>query len=125
MGIYLSLFSSILFALLVVSSICSRLKKWRMKKEGYFVHWQPDGAESGCVFYDEGEKRLEFDFGFYQGEQFKPIVYVPVDTDWEKVMPDWAKQRKHEIMSKITKHFQWKCEDASNLSQCYWREGKK
>jgi hypothetical protein len=91
MGIYLSLFSSVLFALLIVSSIRSRYKKRQMQKEGYFVHWQPDGAESGRVFYEEDEKRLEFDFDFYQGEQFKPIVYVPAAAQWEKVMPNWAK----------------------------------
>ena len=92
-------------------------------RKGYCVYWRPDGEESGTLFYEEGDKRLEFDVYFYKGEKFAPIVAVPSNGQWKQVMPDWVKNRKDEVVLRMRKHFRWKIEDTTDLSKCWWREG--
>lgn len=94
-----------ILALIILGAIVK--ERWRRRKEGYFVYLQ-GGAEDGTVMYNEGGKLIELYF-----DRLKSIIYVPSDAKWKRVMPDWAKTRKAEIMRRIKKHIGgWKYEES-------------
>ena len=107
---------------LVFISVTERRAKKAMLKAGYYVHWQTEGPESGTLFYEEGDNCIKYDLYFYHGEKFAPVVYVPSNGQWNQKMPEWVKDRKNEVVTRIRKHFQWPCEDTTDLSRCWWRE---
>ena len=69
------------------------------KKRGYYVD-SSGGAEEGTVIYHEGEHTLDLYF-----QRYPNIIYVPTDAAWQEQMPDWAKDRKTEIMERIKSHY--------------------
>ena len=54
------------------------------------------GPDGGIVVYIEGEKRLVL---LYSRE--KDVVFVPADSKWKQVMPEWARDRKNEIVARV------------------------
>jgi hypothetical protein len=69
----------------------------RRKKEGYFAYTS-GGAQEGILIYNEGGKILQLYFS-----QPKDTIYIPTDPKWKEIMPDWARERKDEIVAKIKK----------------------
>ena len=72
-------------------------EKWRRKKEGYYAYTS-GGAEDGVLIYNESGKILQLYFN-----RPKDTIYVPTDAKWREIMPDWARERKDEIVSRIKK----------------------
>jgi hypothetical protein len=70
-------------------------ERLRRKKEGYYVY-KRGGAEDGILVYDEGGKTLNLYFS-----RSKDTIYVPSDTKWKELMPEWAKEKKGVIMRRI------------------------
>jgi hypothetical protein len=70
-------------------------EKLRQKKEGYHVY-KRGGADDGIVVYDEGGKTLSLYFN-----RKEDTIYVPSDTKWKELMPEWAKERKTLIMHRV------------------------
>ncbi|HLO01015.1 MAG TPA: hypothetical protein VK208_21345 [Pyrinomonadaceae bacterium] len=69
----------------------------RRKKEGYYAYTS-GGAQEGVLIYNEGGKILQLYFS-----QPKDTIYIPTDPKWKEIMPDWARERKDEIVTKIKK----------------------
>jgi hypothetical protein len=70
-------------------------ERWRRKNEGYYV-FKRGGAENGVVIYDEGGQTLQLYF-----DRRRDTIYVPSDATWTEIMPSWAKERKHEVVTRI------------------------
>jgi len=69
--------------------------RWRDEREGFRVE-SYSGPDGGIVVYIEGEKRLVL---LYSRE--KDVVFVPADSKWKQVMPEWARDRKNEIVARV------------------------
>lgn len=54
------------------------------------------GAEDGDLIYHEGGGILRFYF-----RRRSHTIYVPTNSKWREVMPDWAKQDRESIMKRI------------------------
>ena len=63
--------------------------------EGYHTYMS-GGAEDGDLVYKERDKTLRLYF-----RRRTHTIYVPSDTKWIEVMPDWAKEQKGSIMQRI------------------------
>jgi hypothetical protein len=63
--------------------------------EGYYTYMS-GGAEDGDLVYKERDKTLRLYF-----KRRIHTIYVPSDTKWTEVMPDWAKGQKGSIMQRI------------------------
>jgi hypothetical protein len=72
-------------------------EKWRRRREGYYAYTSGGGQE-GVLIYNEGGKILQLYFS-----RLKDTIYIPTDPTWKEVMPDWARERKDEIVSRIKK----------------------
>lgn len=101
-GLILYLFKaenrSILFGVgVAVIGIAILVVKERLRriKEGYYVY-KRGGAEDGILVYDEGGKTLSLYFS-----RKKNTIYVPSDTKWRELMPEWAKEKKGLIMLRV------------------------
>ena len=85
-------FAALLYVFLL---IYSKRALARRKRLGYYV-----SVRGGVwtVEYIEGEKRLllHFEMGIPTD-----ILYVPSERDWLRDMPDWAKDRREEILVRI------------------------
>ena len=67
------------------------------KKRDFYID-KSGGAEDGFIVYHEGEKSLKVYF-----DRAQDTIYVPSDAKWKEIMPEWAKERKHEIVDRIKK----------------------
>jgi len=72
-------------------------EKWRRRREGYYAYTSGGGQE-GVLIYNEGGKILQLYFS-----RLKDTIYIPTDPKWREIMPDWARERKDEIVSRIKK----------------------
>ena len=70
-------------------------EKWRRKREGYYAYTS-GGAEEGVLIYNEAGKILQLYFS-----RPRDTIYVPTDAKWKEIMPDWARERKDEIVRRI------------------------
>ena len=67
------------------------------KKRGYYID-KSGGAEDGFIVYHEGGKSVKLYF-----DRAQDTIYVPSDAKWKETMPEWAKEKKHEIIARIKK----------------------
>jgi hypothetical protein len=79
-------------------------ERWRCKIEGYYVIWQVTSSEDGSVKYVEGGETIELYLYLYNNNDYDPIIYIPSSGKWQEIMPDWAKARREEIMSRVRNH---------------------
>jgi hypothetical protein len=82
---------------LVVLTILVALIGERVRRviEGYYTYMS-GGAEDGDLVYKERGKTLRLYF-----KRRTHTIYVPSDTKWMEVMPDWAKEQKGPIIKRI------------------------
>jgi hypothetical protein len=81
--------------LMIVIAIAKQ--RLRSRKEGFHVQ-KRGGAEDGVLLYKEGEKSLQIYFN-----RLEDIIYIPSASMWKEVMPDWARERRDEILARIKK----------------------
>jgi hypothetical protein len=83
---------------------------WHLRKHGYRVRWY--GRDS--FYYEELEagqiRRLMLDG--YLMTRGPRHVYFPDPKDWQQKMPDWARDRRDEILARVrdelgAKHFRY------------------
>ena len=85
-------------AILVGTIVIALLREtMRRKREGYYVY-KRGGADDGTLVYNEQGKILQLYF-----DRTNDTIYVPSDFKWKEMMPEWAKERKDEILSRIQK----------------------
>jgi hypothetical protein len=85
----------ILLAITGLILTCSVIRKLRAKRGGYYIE-KSGGAEDGFITYYEGSKTVRLYFNRVQD-----VIYVPSETKWKQIMPEWAKERKDEIVGRI------------------------
>ena len=126
------LFTSTSWPLLIgIGGVCVAVcmatlkEKWRRKKQGYWV-FKKGGAEDGVLFYNERGQILQLYFNRRQD-----TIYVPSDLKWKTVMPNWAKERKSEIISRVKQLVgkriignSWTYEETDNPERIVPREGE-
>lgn len=97
---------------LIVLTIFVALIGERIRRviEGYYTYMS-GGAEDGDLVYKERGKTLRLYF-----KRGTHTIYVPSDTKWIEVMPDWAKEQKGSIMQRIRGQVgrHWMFEDTEN-----------
>ena len=86
---------SLVLAVIVLAGVARR--KLIRKKQGYSIY-KSGGAEDGFVVYGEGEKTVKLYF-----DRVQDTIYIPSDVKWKEIMPEWAKEKKHEIVARIKK----------------------
>ena len=74
----------------------------------------PFGVHIGFRYirYMEGFNKLELSVEPLTKDP--SVIFVPSDEKWKTEMPDWAKERREEILSRIkdgTKHLDWTWEE--------------
>src|SRR5258708_3829625 len=84
-------------ALTVISVVMQTMHSKRRKMRGYWV--SVHGGE-WHVIYHEGSNSLGMDFEL-GGFGHPDILYVPTEEEWESSVPDWATNRRHEIMERV------------------------
>jgi hypothetical protein len=67
----------------------------RRRKEGFHVY-KRGGGEDGVLMYEEGEKSLQIYFN-----RLEDTIYIPRAGIWKEIMPDWASERRDEILFRI------------------------
>ena len=95
-GISLIAWGSVVLGLTILTYIIR--EQVRRKKQGFYVQTH-GGAEDGYVLYNEDGKTLRLYFS-----RPKDTIYVPSDIKWKEIMPNWARERKLEIIGRIKKH---------------------
>jgi hypothetical protein len=85
----------IVFVTGLAMAVSAVRERQRRKKEDYYVDTL-GGAEDGTVNYHEDGRELQL---YY--DRRKDTIYVPTDAKWNEIMPRWAGDRKHEIVSRI------------------------
>ena len=88
-------FSLGLLALIVLAGVVGQ--RLIRKKQGYSIY-KSGGAEDGFIVYGEGGKTVKLYF-----DRVQDTIYVPSDAKWKEIMPEWAKEKKHEIVARIKK----------------------
>jgi hypothetical protein len=86
---------SVLGLILVMVVIAIVRNTLRRRTEGFHVY-KRRGGEDGVLFYEEGEKSLQIYFN-----RFEDIIYIPCASIWKEIMPDWARDRRDEIVERI------------------------
>jgi hypothetical protein len=103
--------ASISYGGVILYVISSRVRSsWHLRKHGYRVRWF--GRDS--IYYEEleaGDVRRLMIYGELMARGPRH-VYFPDPDDWQHRMPDWAKDRRGEILNRIrdefgTKHFRY------------------
>jgi hypothetical protein len=84
-------------SLLVLAIVIAVVRGRSRRKHGYFVY-RRGGAEDGVLVYNERGKSLQFYFN-----RIDNAIYIPSHAEWKRTMPDWATERKDEIVSRIKK----------------------
>ena len=64
-------------------------------KEGFHVY-KRGGGKDGVLIYNEGEKSIQLYFN-----RLEDIIYIPSTGMWKEIMPDWAQERRDEILARI------------------------
>ena len=82
------------FILLMIAVAIAR-ERLRRRKEGFYVY-KRGGGEDGVLIYKEGENSLQIYFN-----RLEDIIYIPSAGMWKEVMPDWARERREEILTRI------------------------
>jgi hypothetical protein len=82
------------FILLIIVIAIAR-SRLRRRKEGFHVY-KRGGGEDGVLIYEEGEKSLQVYFN-----RLEDIIYIPSAGMWNEIMPDWARERRDEILVRI------------------------
>lgn len=90
------LLSGIGFILLIIVIAIGR-SRLRRRREGFHVY-KRGGSEDGVLIYKEGEKSLQIYFN-----RLEDIIYIPSVGIWKETMPDWARERRDEILVRIKK----------------------
>jgi hypothetical protein len=103
--------ATVVYGSVVLYFIFSRvLSSWRLRKHGFRVRWC--GRDS--FYYEEvvaGQiRRLLLD-GYLMGRGPRSVYFPPPD-EWRQKMPDWARDRRDEILARVrqelgTKHFRY------------------
>lgn len=95
---------SIVVFLIVAVVVFERIRRLI---EGYKTYMS-GGAEDGHLIYQEASRKLSFYF-----KRRSHTIYIPTANKWLETMPDWAKQSKAMIItrvkSQVGKH--WSFED--------------
>jgi hypothetical protein len=84
----------ILAATIAITALRERLRR---KRERYYVY-RRGGGEDGLLVYNEEGRIVQLYFS-----RTNDTIYVPTDSQWKEMMPDWARHRKDEIISRIQK----------------------
>jgi hypothetical protein len=82
----------LIFLIIVIAITRNRLRRG---KEGFHVY-KRGGGEDGVLIYEEGEKSLQVYFN-----RLEDIIYIPSAVMWKEIMPDWARERRDEILVRI------------------------
>jgi len=103
--------ATILYGCVVLYFVLRSVRSsWHLRRHGYRVRWY--GRDS--FYYEELEagqvRRLMLD-GYLMGRGPRS-VYFPGPQDWQQKMPDWARDRRDEILDRVreelgTKHFRY------------------
>jgi hypothetical protein len=67
----------------------------RRKRDGYHV-FRRGGAEDGIVYYNENGQSLQLYFN-----RIADTIYIPSEAKWKEVMPDWAHDRRQQIIERV------------------------
>ncbi len=103
--------AGILYGGIIFYIILSRVRSsWHLRRQGYRVRWY--GRDS--FYYEEieaGQIRRLMICGELMARGPRH-VYFPDPDDWQRKMPDWAKDRRDEILNRISdelgsKHFRY------------------
>jgi len=101
--------------ILLIIVIAIGRNRLRRKREGFHVY-KRGGGEDGVLIYNEGEKSLQIYFN-----RLEDIIYIPSAGMWKEIMPDWARERRDEILARIRERVgnrligkSWKFEDTDN-----------
>jgi hypothetical protein len=86
---------SVLGVLLLIIVIVTARNILRRRKDGFDVY-KRGGAEDGVLVYKEGERSLQIYFN-----RLEDIIYLPSPSIWKETMPDWASERRDEILTRI------------------------
>ena len=71
----------------------------RVERDGYQIEAHGAGGDGIVVYVEEG-KRLVL---LYSRE--KDTVFVPSDSKWKQIMPQWSHNRKNEIVARIKQRY--------------------
>lgn len=87
-----------------------KLKRWHMlRTSGYSVQWSKETPSGGGYRYEEmhqghqGPSRA-FTAPLANTEPGHWEFFVPNDADWRITVPDWAQDRRREIVPRIAHH---------------------
>ena len=80
--------------LLIIVIVIGR-NRLRRRRGGFHVY-KRGGGEDGVLIYKEGEKSLQIYFN-----RLEDIIYIPSAGMWKEIMPDWARERRDEILARI------------------------
>jgi len=100
---------------IIVFAILGILISERLRRsvQGFYTYLR-GGAEDGDLVYVERGNKLRLYF-----QRPARTIYVPSDSKWVEMMPDWAKQRRDVIMNRIRgdigKH--WRFVDTDNIDR--------
>jgi hypothetical protein len=101
--------------ILVMLAIAFVRNTLRRRAEGFRVYKRGGGAD-GVLIYEEGEKLLQIYFN-----RLEDIIYIPCANIWKEIMPDWANERRDEILARIKERVgkrligkSWKFEETDN-----------
>ena len=70
-----------------------------MHADGYDVH-----VSFKYIQYSEGERHLKFDREPGGDADPPAIIWFPSPKRWRETMPDWAQERRREILARIRAH---------------------
>jgi len=87
------LFTLGIVLLLIVIAIARNIL--RRRRDGFDVY-KRGGGEDGVLVYKEGERSLQIYFN-----RLEDIIYLPSAGIWKEIMPDWARERRDEIVTRI------------------------
>jgi hypothetical protein len=96
----------------ILSVVILLIFKERVRRtiQGYYVYMR-GGVDGGDVRYNESGKEISL---YYTRRN--RTIYVPSHTNWNEIMPDWAKGKRDFIISRIRERVSstWKFEDATD-----------
>lgn len=82
-------------AIVVATIIALARRKWRDEREGFSVE-ADGGPDWGVVVYREEDRSLSLIYS-----PGKDTVFIPSDSKWTQIMPEWSHGRKDEIVARM------------------------
>lgn len=86
----------LLFGIAVTWTVLST--RYQLSKKGFYIHTSlgRESEDGWAITYEEKDRSLTF-----SGPSEKRVVKVPSDELWNEIMPEWAKNRKNDIVKRL------------------------